>query len=93
MERMVGFNFQWFVYIVGCQDKSYYCGLTTNLPDRLIQHNLGSGSKYTSTRFPVRLLWSREFGSERDARGFEHKIKRWRRQKKEQLMRGLIYNE
>ena len=90
---VIGFNYNWFVYLVECKDKSYYCGLTTDLPDRLSQHNSGQGSWYTSTRYPVELLWAREFGSEMDARAFEYKIKKWGRAQKEKLIRGLIYND
>ena len=74
-----------------CSDRSYYCGLTTDLGQRISQHNTGMGSKYTVTRSPVVLLWSREFSSEADARIFEHKIKNWGKMKKERLIRGEIY--
>ena len=87
------FGYNWFVYLVRCRDGSYYCGLTTDVSGRLTQHNSGKGSRYTSIRYPVKLLWTREFGLETDARAFEHKIKKWGRDKKEKLIWGLIYNE
>lgn len=87
------FSYCWWVYIVKCRDSSYYCGLTTDLSQRLTQHNSGQGSRYTARRWPVALTWSREFPSEAEARIFEHKIKNWGKIKKEKLIRGEIYAE
>jgi putative endonuclease len=77
-----------WVYIVECSDKSYYIGSTTNLDQRLSDHNTGRYHGYTSTRLPVKLIWSLEFSDYRDAFAFERRIKKWTRVKKEALMRG-----
>ena len=77
-----------WVYIVECSDKSYYTGSTTDLDQRLIDHNTGRYRGYTSSRLPVTLLWSLEFSDIRDAFAFERQIKEWSRAKKEALMRG-----
>lgn len=90
---MVGFGYQWRVYLLGCNDGSFYVGFTTDLSIRIEQHNSGMGSKYTSSRYPVKLLWARGFGIEQDARMFEHKIKRWGKMKKHLLIQGKIYGE
>jgi len=85
---MGDFSYEWWVYLVRCHDKSYYCGITTDLSRRIDQHNTGKGAKYTAGRYPVKLLWSREFPSEGEARSFEYRIKNWGRIKKEKLIRG-----
>jgi predicted GIY-YIG superfamily endonuclease len=54
----------------------------------LINHNTGRYRGYTSSRLPVKLLWSLEFSDIRDAFAFERQIKLWSRAKKEALMRG-----
>ena len=77
-----------WVYIVECSDGSYYTGATTNLAQRIGQHNVGTFDGYTSSRRPVKLLWSQEFGDVRDAIEAERKLKKWTRAKKEALMRG-----
>ncbi len=77
-----------WVYILECSDGSYYTGSTTNLEQRLVDHNTGRYGGYTSLRLPVTLLWSHGFSDYRDAFAFERKIKRWSRAKKEALMQA-----
>ena len=76
-----------WVYILDCSDKSYYVGSTTDLNQRMFDHTTGRHGSYTSSRLPVRLLWSHGFSDIRDAFAFERRIKKWNRAKKEALMR------
>jgi len=51
-------NKEWFVYIVECNDKTLYTGITTDLERRIKEHNYSSkGAKYTSKRRPVRMVY------------------------------------
>jgi len=69
-----------FVYIVECSDKSYYTGLTSNLERRINYHNSAdSKGHYTSTRQPVKLLWSIQLTDFTEAEHFEKQIKGWTR--------------
>jgi putative endonuclease len=78
-----------FVYIVLCQDGSFYTGSTRgSLEDRVNQHNAGSYGGYTATRRPVRLVYSEYFDRIMDAVSAERQIKGWSRAKKEALLRG-----
>jgi len=77
-----------WVYILECSDKTYYVGSTTDLEHRMFDHKTGRYGGYTSSRLPVRLLWSHGFSDIRDAFAFERQIKKWNRAKKEALMRG-----
>ena len=48
----------WYVYMVECNDGSYYTGVTTDLDRRVKEHNSSpKGSKYTKTRRPVKLVY------------------------------------
>jgi putative endonuclease len=49
---------KWTVYLVECSDSTFYCGTckTSRLQERIKEHNLGVGSKYTRSRKPVILL-------------------------------------
>jgi putative endonuclease len=77
------------VYILRCNDGSYYVGLTkAGLEKRLFEHGTGTFEGYTSTRRPVTLVWSQEFSSLIDAIALERKLKGWRREKKEAVIRG-----
>jgi putative endonuclease len=75
-----------YTYILKCSDGSYYVGSTRNLEHRVWQHSTGLGSKYTSTRIPVELIFAHEFDNVGDAYAFEKKIQGWSRAKREALI-------
>jgi putative endonuclease len=77
-----------FTYILECADGSYYVGSTFDLNRRLVQHSEGSGARYTARRRPVRLVWSAEFASVRDAYLLEKQIQGWSRAKRQALIEG-----
>ena len=77
-----------WVYVLRCADGSYYVGSTTNLHQRIGQHDSGMYGGYTAARRPVKLVWSKEFSDVRDAIEAERKLKKWTRAKKEALMNG-----
>ncbi len=75
-----------FVYLLECRDKTFYCGYTTDLAKRLANHNKGIGSKYTKRRRPVRMIYSEELPSLSAALKREHEIKKFSRTRKEELV-------
>jgi len=79
-----------FVYMLLCADGSYYVGSATgdDLARRIAEHEAGTYPGYTSTRRPVRLVWSEHFERITDAISAERQIKGWSRAKKEALING-----
>ncbi|CAM2752418.1 GIY-YIG nuclease family protein [Legionella worsleiensis] len=78
-----------WVYILRCNDNSYYTGHTDNLEIRLQQHhNRIFPSCYTATRLPFELLYSAPFPSRIEALRAEKQIQGWSRKKKEALIKG-----
>ena len=77
-----------WVYMLQCADQSYYVGHTDELEKRVLQHECGESGGYTSTRRPVRVIFTQEFASREEALAAERQIKRWSRKKKEALVRG-----
>ncbi len=75
-----------FVYLLECRDKTFYCGFTTNLEKRLINHNKGIGSKYTKRRRPVRMIYSERLETKSLALKREYTIKQYSRKQKEELV-------
>ncbi len=69
----------YFIYIVECRDASYYTGITSNLDKRINEHNNGVFKGYTSTRLPVKLVYSNRFPDVNDAIKAEKQIKGWGR--------------
>jgi putative endonuclease len=79
----------WFVYMLRCQDGSYYVGVATDIEDRVREHNVGQGPAYTKERRPVKLVYTEKHESYASARKREAQLKHWRREKKEWLISGF----
>lgn len=77
-----------WVYILKCADGKYYTGSTTDLEKRLYEHKTRKYKGFTSYRLPVKLVFSQEFNSYKEAFQFERKIKNWSHTKKEALING-----
>ncbi len=65
----------WFVYILECQDGSFYTGVTNDLDKRMKAHAEGKGAKYVCSKRFKRLLHSRECKDRSDAQKCECHIK------------------
>ena len=76
------------MYILECSDGSYYVGSTRNLDLRFSQHQQGKGSKYTSNRIPVKLVYCEEYDRVSDAYYREKQVQGWSRRKREALING-----
>lgn len=81
---------RWYTYMVRCRDGSLYTGMAADsAARRAAEHNAGRGAKYTRSRRPVVLVWEREWPTEREARSAEAKIKHWKKEEKEALVRAF----
>lgn len=79
-----------FVYLVECADKTFYCGYTKDLKARVKAHNEGKGAKYTRARRPVRLVYFEEKSSLKQAMQRELRIKKMPRKEKEKLIKNRL---
>ena len=77
-----------WMYILKCADGSYYVGSTKNLDLRIAQHQSGKGSRYTSGRLPVELVYAEEYDRVVDAYAREKQVQNWSRAKREALING-----
>lgn len=82
-----------YTYIVRCADGTLYTGWTTDLQRRMSAHNAGEGAKYTRSRRPVTLLYHETFETKEEALRREYAIKQLPREKKLQLINGIIKEE
>ena len=76
----------WYLYIVKCRDDSLYTGITTDIMRRIAQHNSGKGAKYTRSRRPVTLVFSKEYKDRSEASKAEYQMKRLSRKEKIKLI-------
>jgi putative endonuclease len=81
------------VYILECADGTYYTGYTNDLEKRLSCHNSGAGSRYTRSRLPVRIVWSKPCRNKHYAMSQEARIKNLPRKAKESLIAGAAVSE
>ncbi len=72
----------WFVYVLKCEDGSFYTGATNNLEKRLEEHKKGNGGRYTRSHKVVKIIYSEEFLTKSQALKREIEIKKWRREVK-----------
>ena len=79
---------KFYLYIIKCNDGSYYVGHTDEIEKRISEHMLGSIPSYTSTRLPIELVFVQNFNSRTEAIDMERRIKKWSRKKKEALIEG-----
>lgn len=79
-----------YMYILECNDGSYYTGSTNNLELRLEQHQNGEGANHTKKRLPVKLIYYEEFQRVDEAFYREKQVQGWSRNKKEALINGKL---
>ena len=77
---------EYSVYIVKCNDGTLYTGISNNVDNRVTKHNSGKGAKYTKTRRPVCLVYTKVIGTKSDALKEEYKIKQLSRLEKLKLV-------
>ena len=78
------------VYVLLCSDKTLYTGVTSDLDERIYQHQEGLFPGYTHSRRPLTLLWNSEEMDIQDAILLENQIKGWSKAKKLAFIRGDI---
>jgi putative endonuclease len=62
--------------LLECADGTLYCGWSTDPERRLRQHRAGTASRYTRSRLPVELVWTRQCADRSEAMREEIRIKR-----------------
>ena len=77
-----------FIYILECNDGSFYIGHTNDLQRRISAHHQGIASCYTFFRRPIKLVFYERCPDRLAAFGWERRIKGWSHQKKKALIEG-----
>lgn len=78
----------YYLYILRCKDKTLYSDITVDLDRRLTEHNSSKfGAKYTRSRRPVKLVYSKKYRNRSTASKAKAKIKKLPRQEKLNLIK------
>jgi tRNA/rRNA methyltransferase len=85
MAKLPEFPPGWHCYLLLCASGSYYCGITSNLADRIRDHASGKGSSYTKKVRPIAFVWYESHKSRRSAASRERQIKAWVKERKRAL--------
>jgi len=81
----------YFLYILKCADQTLYTGITTDLKRRVVEHNSSKlGARYTASRRPVKLVYSKKFKNRSTASCEEARIKKMNRPAKLELIKLKI---
>ena len=80
----------YYLYILKCADDTLYTGITTDITRRVAEHNTGKkGAKYTQSRRPVSVVFSKKYKNRSKASQEEAKIKKLTRTQKMALLSTL----
>ncbi len=66
----------WYLYLLECNDGSYYAGITSDVARRLATHQAGRGARYTRAHLPVKLIAAWRYPDQGDAMRAERQFKR-----------------
>ncbi len=72
----------WVLYLLECENGSYYAGITTDLERRFAQHVFGIGARYTRANPPKRVVAAMEFPDRASASRAEAALKKLPRTEK-----------
>lgn len=79
----------WFVYLLLCDEKSFYTGITKDLKNRFSQH-VNKQYKATKEFSTIALVYCERYETELKAVLREKQLKGWTRLKKQMLIDGKI---
>ena len=76
----------YYVYILLCEDGSYYTGYAKDAERRVERHRKGQGAKYTRVHQFEKIVYVEEFDSRSEAMNREREIKTLSHSKKQRLV-------
>ena len=79
----------WYVYILLCDRKTFYIGITKSIRDRLLKHK-NHLSFFTKKFSEVELVYCEKYENKYEAAGREKQFKGWSRAKKQMLISGRL---
>ncbi len=76
----------YFVYMLVCQDRSFYLGSTNDVQKRFAKHLLGKGASYTRSHKPVKVVYTEELPDKSFALKREAQLKKLSHIQKQKLI-------
>jgi len=79
----------WYVYLLLCDQKTFYVGITPDLKLRLAEHR-NKESFYTKKFSDIRLVYCEKYPDKFEAAKREKQLKGWSVAKKKLLIEGVL---
>ena len=79
----------WYVYLLLCDQKTFYVGITNDLKNRITQHKTKQ-SFFTKKFSDIKLVYCEKYSTDHQAALREKQIKGWSRTKKQMLINGKL---
>jgi len=80
----------YYVYVILCEDGSFYTGYTKNVNSRLRLHMNGKGARYTRMHKPKKLAYTEEYSSRTEAMRRERRVKTMGHERKLKLIESKV---
>ncbi len=79
----------WYVYLLLCDQTTFYIGVTNNVRRRLAEHE-NSESFFTKKFSDLKLVYCEKYDNKHEAVARERQFKGWGRAKKQMLIDGKL---
>lgn len=81
-------NQKWWLYLIRMANGNLYCGVTTDVQRRFLEHsgNSQKTAKALRNKGPLKLVCTYSAGSKQQAMQLEYRLKQWTKKRKEQLI-------
>jgi putative endonuclease len=76
----------YYVYVLVCEDGTFYTGYTRNVKARFKLHKKGKGAKYVRIHSPEKIVYVEKFGTRSGAMKRERQIKHLTHAEKQKLV-------
>jgi putative endonuclease len=80
----------YYVYVLVCENGTFYTGYTRNVEVRFRLHKKGKGAKYVRTHPPEKVVYVEKFETRSDAMKRERQIKRLTHAEKQKLINSKV---
>ena len=80
---------EWYVYMLLCDQKTFYVGITPNPKNRIARHR---NKKNIATKefSDIKIVYCEKYSNKHDAAKRERQIKGWNKTKKQMLVDGKL---
>ncbi len=82
-------EYNFYIYIMASPSGTLYIGFTNNLPRRVMEHKQGKIAGFTKKYSCNKLVYYEHFEDVYAAISREKEIKKWRREKKQNLIKTI----